>query len=278
MAKNEVMERLRKEFNGRLSRCESYDANVCHRRVEASRPWEPIILSGEPFDQALRFTYRSRKIKFFSSSMYLNGAIEGTFAIGVFSINEKSKIGFRSEFAGECGSLGQGWPIFTEDGKISTNQRGLLDRPEFTSILNVAALQAGDSIHFSNGDISFYLMNPDTDRVRSMIEVAIDLAQAIEMVEPEVDLRSLPGRFHSLIPLIEKWAVANDSDRGDLIDTTPDSTLRRVVESVAPYIPEIDAYLDRRGGPPDDSAAALGCLAEFVIEAKQKLAGAPESR
>jgi hypothetical protein len=279
MNTDEVMTRLAKEFKARRSKCKVYDGHVCSWRYDpAATPWVPIPIAGEALTQSLRFTYRNRKIKFFSNSTFVNGSVEGTFACGILSLNGEIRNGYRSNCAGMFRSRASDFPVFTPDGLISPEQRAVLNGTELDSLLGRIALSEGERVLFSNGDISFYLKVPESERVRDVIDRTIDLADATETVETRIDLSSLPEYFHPIVPLIEKWAVSDDGDRDDLLDTTSKKVLRQLVEEVDPYIQKIDAYLDGlKDASQTEAAAALGCLAEVVIEAKQKLAETKES-
>lgn len=99
----------------------------------------------------------------------------------------------------------------------------------------------------------------------------VDLAQKIQVRPDSLDLKKLPVDFHHLIPLIQKWAIADDSDRDDLISPTTGS-LQKLVDQVQPYLTKIDSYLDSYGGRPlTPEAIALGKLAESALEAKGHL-------
>lgn len=193
----------------------------------------------------------------------------------MFSLNAKSKIGHRSTYAATCQVSQTGWPIFTQDGRLSHDQTTLLHRRELSLLLDQTTLQEGESLHFSNGDIQIYLRFPSLERVRTTIEKMIDLADATEVSEEDVDLRSLPAEFHRLIPSIKQWAIVDDLGREELLEAAQDADLKRLLDEVDPYLPALNAYLDSFGpAPPTKAACALGCLAECVVEVKRKLADA----
>lgn len=59
-----------------------------------------------------------------------------------------------------------------------------------------------------------------------------------------VDLAQLPTEFHDLIPLIEQWAVGDDADREDLIESASTAELQRLTDALRPRFQAINAYLD----------------------------------
>jgi hypothetical protein len=268
-----TLQDLAKRFKGKLSSCEVYDSNVCTTRSVPSRPWELEIVSGEPFNEQLKFTYRGRKVTILANNTYIHGWAAGTFASMPFSLNLKQNVGFRSEFAGTLSTDNDPHPIFTEDGKVSSAQRRALDKPELHSLVQLAHLQEGESLYFTRGEIGFYLKQMhDSDRAGDLINKIIDLATRVEIVEEELKLELLPVQFHAVIPMIKKWAVTDDSDRGDLWDAAPNGVLRLLVDEVFPHLQAINSFLDSFGDePPTEEAAALGRLAECAVEAKERL-------
>jgi len=271
-----VITELAKKFKGKVSRCEVYDANVCTIRSVSGRPWELEPVSGEPFDQRLRFTRSGRKVTVLANKAYVHGSASGIFASRPFIINSKQKVGFRSELADTLSVSGERYPVFTEDGNVSSEQKDLLGRSELLSLIAQSGLRDGESLYFTRGEIGFYLKGPDGARVTRVIDRVIELARKVETTEKGLNLKLLPAQFHSIIPLIKKWAVADDSERDDLLAATPVIVLQSLGEEVSPFLNSIDSYLDSFGGKaPTEEAVALGRLAECAVEAKQRLNDKP---
>jgi hypothetical protein len=271
-AESRTLRTIAQRFKGRLSSCAVFDVNVCTSRTVPGRPWELIPESDEPFFQQLRFSHRGRRFLLFANSFYVNGVLHGTFANGPLTINAKHKLMFGLELADTLSVDGVRYTVFTEDGKIFPNHAALLGRPELVSLVERSALQEGEGLFFGGGEMGFYLNQPDADRVISVIERMMDLAGKIEAVEETLNLEILPLQFLPLIPLIRKWAVEDDSDREELLETTSMAVLRSLVDDVSPHLNAIDSYLDSfGGGAPSAQAVALGRLAECAIEARQRL-------
>ncbi len=269
-----LLQELSKRLNGKLSKCEIYDANVCVTRSMPDRPWELIPVSGEPFSQQLQSTYRGRKVRVLENSDYANGNVKGVFASRPFSINAKQKAGFQSEYATNLTVGSKQYPIFTESGKLSSDQECVLGRPELASAVEESDLREGESLYFTKGEIGFYfhLKQTTSDRVRRVVDRIVDLAGVVEIPEDKPNFKLLPAQFHPLIPLIERWGLGDDSDRSDLLDTAAESILRALIAEVEPYFEAIDSYLDSfKERPPTDQAVALGRLAECALEARYRL-------
>jgi hypothetical protein len=270
-----ILQELSERFKGRLSNCRLYDANVCAFRTAPERPWELIPVSGAPFSRKLRSRYRGRELSMFANDTYLNGTIKGEFASRPFSVNAKLRTGFRSEYAADARINGARYPVYSETSHLSPEQESLLDTPEGRSLIEGSNLGEGESLYFTKGEMGFYLKQPTAERASLVVDRMVDLAALFETPKKALDLDLLPAQFHPLIPLIRKWAAADDSDRSDLLDTTEPPVLRALINEVDPYRSAIDSYFDSfRGRHPTEAAAALGRLAEFAVEARRRLSSA----
>jgi len=213
--------------------------------------------------------------------MYVSATVEvSAIGVAVLTVNAEEKIGYRSQYATTVRANGKEYPVFTENGSLSPEQATLLKRPELLALIKESDLQESESIHFTNGDLSFYLRSPTLGRITESIDRMIDLANQIETREEELDLRVLPLRFNPLIPLTKKWAVGDDLEREDLLARSSRAELRALVEKVEPYLTSIDSYLDSFGDRPPsaEAAAVLGKLAECAVEAKLYLTRKKRSR
>jgi hypothetical protein len=244
-----MLQEVATRFSGKLSSCEVYDGNVCSTRPVPDRPWELEVLAGEPFSERLRITYRGRKVVVLANSDYVHGSTDGTFESRPFTINARQRVGFRSELAETLRVGGAQYPVFTEDGRVSSEQKSLLDRPELLSMVVRAGLQSGESLHFTKGEMGFYLKwdHTDSGRIGALIGQIAALAEKAETVEPGPKLELLPVQFHPIIPMIKKWAVPDDSERNDLLDSASKSVLRSLADEVSPYLEAINSYLDSFG-------------------------------
>jgi hypothetical protein len=230
-------------------------------------------VEGQPFSRQLRFLYKKRKVILVENGTYVNGTVRGEFTGRIFTVNAKDALCPRWACAGNFTVGARSYPVFTEDGRLSEYEENLFRRPEFTVLVAEADMRDGESLHFSRGDVQFYLKTPTAEHVQRVIERAIDLAEKIEVAEEPLDLTLLPVPFHPLIPLIRKWAIYDDGDRSDLLTTASKPALSKMIEKVSPYLAAIDSYLDSFGKqPPTERPCALGTLAECVLEAEQQVA------
>lgn len=146
--------------------------------------------------------------------------------------------------------------------------------PSLLSLVVGAGLEGGESLLFTKGEIGFYLKRELTDsgRIGALIGHITALVEKVETVEQGPKLELLPVEFHPIIPMIKKWAVPDDSERADLLDSVLKSVLRSLADEVSPYLEAINSYLDSFGEkPPTEEAVSLGRLAECALEARQRL-------
>lgn len=267
-----ICRELAKQFKGRTSSINLYDGNVCAWTHPSGRTWESVLLSGEPFLRQLRYSHRGHRIRIFANHRFLNVEVMGSFAIQHLSINQKNANNPLLKGADTLTIDGKQYSCFTEPGTLSSDHKNLFAKTEFTVLMRELGLQTQESIHFAEDSISVYLDQPPLRRVTNAVEGLIGLAESIARHPEELDLRILPVRFHPLIPLINKWAIGDDADREDFLETLPRSALESFASEVEPYLRSIDSYLDSFGSqPPSQEATALGRLAECAVEAKQYL-------
>lgn len=263
-----VIQDISKQFNGKLARCQCYDANVCDTRALPDKPWVLVPIVGEPFSQELRFVHRKRAVNIFANSAYVQGMVKGTIASRQLSINVKQKIASRSHFAGTLSIAGLQYPIFTQDGRLTPDQDALIGQSKFLVLMSKIGLGPEESVHFNRDEVSFYLLRPETNLVTRVIDLAIDFIEVFNIPEDKLNLKLLPVQFHPLIPLVERWGLSDDSDRTEQLAQAPEEVLRQLIENVNPYLVAIDSYLDSfRKAPPTEEGAALGRLAECALEA-----------
>ncbi|KAA6457278.1 hypothetical protein DYQ86_23420 [Acidobacteria bacterium AB60] len=230
-------------------------------------------MKGEPFSKRARFNWNGRKVTLWSSRTFLQECVEGSFGPAIFSINVKVRTGDRSLFAANIQADQAQLPIFTQDGRLSHVHTRLLEQPGLSALLAHARLQEEEGAVFTAGNIGIYLKCPDYQRARSVLQKVIDLADAAEIPEERLDLSLLPAEFHSLIPLIQTWAISDDLDREDALESSSDAELKRVFAEIEPYLPSINSYLDAFGAePPNEQASALETMAELAAEIRLRLA------
>lgn len=77
----------------------------------------------------------------------------------------------------------------------------------------------------------------------------------------------IPTNFHTLLPFLAEWAIADDLEREEKIETSSNEELKTVIDAVSPKIHQINDYLSSFGNEPlTYEVALLSNLAELVSE------------
>jgi hypothetical protein len=92
------------------------------------------------------------------------------------------------------------------------------------------------------------------------------LGHSLRMTLPESPPSDAPSDLASVWPLVLRWAVSDDVERGDLLERATVEELTSLVEDGRPLLGSINDYLDATGNA--ESAVPYGDLAQAVMEAE----------
>jgi hypothetical protein len=198
-------------------------------------------------------------------------AAKGGFEAGVFSLNARRQLGFKSMQAGNHRFTQGEYPVFTQNGELSVEQIKLLSLLELEKLAQEIQPNSPAAIGFTRDEAEIYLHEATIEQVERVVNKLVDLASRFTTESEQPNLECLPIGFHALIPLIQKWAVANDSDREALIEDSREEDLRNLVDEVEQRLQEIDDYIDSLNEQITEEAAALGRLAECALEVRLRL-------
>ena len=90
----------------------------------------------------------------------------------------------------------------------------------------------------------------------------------------EVDLSLLPEELRALAPMIRKYALGDDVERGERLEAASVDELRALRDAPDPHWDAINAYLDAnmgQPGPKQDVALVLDSFAQAALEAEVEL-------
>ena len=266
-----MLAELAMRFRGKMASTNILDANVCRWTHPAGKSWESTVVSGEAFSKQLRLVHRSHKVTILANSRFLAVEVMGSYPIQPASINEENANYHLLKPAKPLRLDHKQYSLFTKSGTHEPSHKRIFEKTVFLKLIRDLDLRPKESLHFMTDSIAVYLDRPSFSRVVTSIENLIELAVDIEAPAEELDLRVLPVQFQPLIPLIRKWAIADDSDREDFLASLTKKALAAFVRDVEPYLSSIDSYLDSFGGELPEAACALGRLAEAALEAKRAL-------
>lgn len=127
-----------------------------------------------------------------------------------------------------------------------------------------------EGVFFITGAI--YLAFSYERDVISIIDYIIDLIENNPIIfykipDERIFKKNIPENLRSLIPLLKKWSIPDDSEREQLLEETSEKQKKKLVKTVGPYMVEINQFLDLFGDEPlSHEAILLGNLAELVSE------------
>jgi hypothetical protein len=262
----DTLRQIAKQMRSRVSNCEHYDPNVCRYEHDPDNIAKIIAKSGQPFLRRTAFTKDGQKIRLYANDDFFQITLPFEIDADPLSINRKDKIYFL-EAAGEVKPGVRSYQVFSRKGILNDNQKALVRKPGFESLVESMNLAAGESLHFYRNGISIYLHHPDTDRVSYIIDLTRTFLGTLSPSPSETNFTGLPPQFKPLIPLIQAWGISDDVERDERREQMSRVVLQALVDEVTPYFGAINSYLDSFGDRPQPEAAtALGALAEFVAE------------
>lgn len=158
---------------------------------------------------------------------------------------------------------------FNYPGELTPEQSSLIESGTLSRLLEAINPQGGEQINISQRLVRVYLRSPNTERVNAVILSVIDVMPH-ERASKE-RYAELPVALRPLIPLIQKWGIADDEERWQKIKRCHQSTRQKLVSAVIPIIPAVNQYLDSSGINPPPEACELGDLVQAALEAQRLL-------
>jgi hypothetical protein len=252
----------------RITACQLYDANVSRSVIDQSTGWVPQLVSGHVLTHQIHMTFRRRRIHLIASEEYISLAVHGALEIGQCSINCVNRVSDVDQ-PSDLRIDGQSrWSVFLPRNRQPHEALiNFLNLPALLSAVELVIQSPKDSLHVYIDALCVYFQPTSSGHVQKAIELLSGLV-GIKTRAKKENLDSLPKEFAPLIPLIQKWSEGDDSLREEMLNRASKSTLKKLIEAVSPFLPQINDYLDRND---DETACALGTLAEVSIEAEHEL-------
>lgn len=259
----------------KTSPCEHFDSNVCVTDSPPDKPWVTIPIEGGPFTEHIQFRRERLNIELLANEDYLALQVKAELPFQNFSINQGDRRFGRFDFATEIKVGERRYPVFTRTGDLTAQQNQLLHSTDFSNFVAELELTDGESFHVTRGGLDIYVKDRSFDDAERILRGVVSLVAKLEVPAPILNFEKLPTIFHTLIPLLKIWAVSDDQQRANLIEKAESIELQEFIKEVAPFYGAINSYLDSFGEKElDESAIALGRLAEAATEAKLRLAKA----
>jgi hypothetical protein len=264
-----ILQDIARQLGKRTKPCECYDANVCDYTVSETTRWKPVPLRGHPFTQQLRAEYKDYLIDLMANAQGVCCSVKGGFDVGVFSVNHPNLVypvkPTTLRIAGDAR-----WPVFTNPhtGKQAESLRLFLEHPTLHESVQQLIVAESDSLHFFAGCVTLYFRPNSTSELKAALDCLVGLARLFAPASIQWNLEALPPSLRALTPIIQKWAIGDDSERADLLDESPPSELGELVRAVDAHLSEIDRYLDSVGEAMPEAALALQTLEKCAAEAR----------
>jgi hypothetical protein len=252
----------------RIQPCQVCDANVCSSIIDQSTGWVPRLISGQLLSHQIHMTYRRRRVRVAANEEYISLQVEGRLDAEVCSINRVNRVSFVNQPSELTVGGDSRWPVFLpRNYHASGALSSFLDSPALLSAVELIIQSPEDSLHCFKDAILVYFRPASAEDLQSAIESLSRLVGPKNRVRRD-EFSSLPREFDSLIPLIQEWAEGDDDWREEMLRRASKPTLAKLIETVSPYLTQINDYLDAND---DEAACALGRLAEVAVEARLEI-------
>lgn len=140
------------------------------------------------------------------------------------------------------------------------------------SLLKKINLTPEESV-FVAGNVVCFALKTDRDLITNIDDI-IDFFNVNQdffkkTIRNVISTKNIPDSLKPLAPLMRKYSLSDDSERDQLIEEMKPKKIKQLIESVDPYMNDINNYLNSfKQEPLSEEATLLGNLAELVTELK----------
>ncbi len=268
-----LLRALAKHLARRVRTVNLHDPNVCVSPSDPVDTWITYELPGDHFKHEVAFHVRDRRVAVRANAKYL--AIDLRVELRtpfVCSFNRPDRVTCADVEVAQLATNRGAVPVFACEGEVSVALRAFLDGSGLPRALAQRPLGGDESLHVAGNGLTLYSQCASVTELMAAFEVLSDLADAIEGPEPVVALDSLPPEFAPLLSTVRQWALLDDDHRAERLERASTTARQRLVNTVSPFYPLINRYLDSFGDEPlPEAATLLGALAECAMEAAVSL-------
>lgn len=214
------------------------------------------------FREAIRFECEALQAEIRGNGRYLVLELKAALDAGAWSINEPDQITLTRRVQNPpIGSA-----LFASGAMLSPKANEIVHLDAFQSLLKELDLGERESLHFYKNAAVYYARSSSAanflNRTRTICRFVAGITQAQKTASRHVEL---PESFADLDECAQEWAISDDTERAEALESASAEALRKLVELVSPRLPSINEYLSNHSG---EKEAALGSLAETVSEAQ----------
>ena len=259
---------IAKKRRGRVVSINQHDYNVCTSVFDWHDALDNSLPPPDMFRYKLKLKHNGRSITIRSNDRFIAVELLCEYAIeSPFSINRQDRVCFMN-IPKQIVIMGQK----KRDAFICKGHSvpQILEQSSFWSLIDALNLNSAESIHVYRNGLTIYIQPDSEQRVEEVIATAANISDQLPPdKKSRSDLSELPQEFIHLIPLMRRWAEADDEKRTDRLASASQSSVRELVSKVAPLFAQINSYLDGfRDAVIPESALALGALAQCAAEAQ----------
>ncbi len=137
-------------------------------------------------------------------------------------------------------------------------------------MLRANPLQEMEGLFFCRNRVSYFV--DETRNLQNTMDELIDVLAAYPAIffvkeDSVINGEELPESLKPLLPLLDKLAIADDIDRGQLRENLQAVEKRQILDLVHPLFEEINLYLGSFGKEPlSNTAMLIGDLAQLAAE------------
>jgi hypothetical protein len=142
---------------------------------------------------------------------------------------------------------------------------------ENARLLKLTALSGCEAVRLARNGIDATFRAVDMERQLKLVDTLADLAGSLppDHAGGRAEDVRLPENLSSLAILLDSWAIDDDQERTERVESADVQELTRLIAGVEPHLAAIDRlFLEDQNAA---VAAVTGRLAEACIEARQEL-------
>ena len=247
-----VLQKIAQQVSRRTSACNHHSANI-----------------GEVARRRVTFRRGEARVSLYAAETVIGvmaSVVDGRL---VFAVNRPDRIMLADvPVRGLTGTLP--WPVFA-------TRTATADVREWLVVKGAQHIQrlapgAEEALFVAGNGVQFRACL-DRDLV-ALTDVLVEFAASLPKVvlrEPELDANRLPAALRPLAPLFDRWAVADDEERSRRVRRASVAQRHALVQTIAPYVEQIDAYLASFDpNPLPEEAIRMGELAEVAAEIRAR--------
>jgi hypothetical protein len=254
---------LAKTLGASIRNVNHRDPNVFLREGAGSTDSiEPLVLR-----QCIRFKCSGMKAEIKSNGLYLVLQVKSQIVSGTWSVNVGDQIMLTRRLPESV----QSFPLFALSSGLTFKARDITSQRSFTDLLREIELGPLESLNFYDNALTYYARSRESTQFLQNTRHVCRFASEISQATDKSQSFDLPAQFHDLRAIAQRWAISDDVEREEALESASPEELRMLVNLVSPRLPSISVHLKAHTG---EREVYLDSLAQSAVEAQLAL-GSP---